>query len=326
MTTVCGMLRRMDFEVDPTGYELRSKVDALPGPERKFRLRVHPRNVPTVPVSHSPETDLEAALPYLKLSAEELKRFADGIVRKTYSPGAVIIRQGQEANEFFVVLEGVAEVEREDQLGHREQVAVIGAGGYFGEIGLLHKTRRTATVRSGGRGITVLGIGRDLFTHMVAEHDLVSSEIARMAQRRVMVNQLAKAIPGLTREAMAAASEHLEHKQFAPGEILIREGEAPDQFFIIVAGEAEVVNHHPRGDIVLGHLGAGDYFGEIGILQNRPRTATVRAAGTTGLEVLSLGRDHFLALQAAGHYSGHAIAEKVMQRVVAQTEEEARRP
>jgi CRP-like cAMP-binding protein len=94
-----------------------------------------------------------------------------------------------------------------------------------------------------------------------------------------------------------------------------------------VAGQAEVVNHHPKSDdILLGRLGAGDYFGEIGILQNRPRTATVRAAGSTKLEVLSLGRDHFLALQASGHHSGHAIAEKVIQRVVAQTDEKNRRP
>jgi cytochrome P450/CRP-like cAMP-binding protein len=317
MTTMCGLLRKLDFELDPPDYKLRSRVDPVPGPEPAFRLKVHPRNLSAVSISVSLESELETALPGLNLSPEELKHFADGVVRKAYSPGAVIIRQGREANEFYVVVEGVAEVEREDPQGHREQVAVIGPGEYFGEIGLLHGIPRTATVRAGTGGVVVLGIGRDLFTHMVAEYDLVSNEIARMAQRRVMVNQLVKAVPGLTRQAMTAVSSHLARRRFAPGEIVIRQGDAADNFYIIVTGEAEVVNHHSRGDdIVLGHLGPGEYFGEIGILHNRPRTATVRAIGTADLEVLALGRDHFLALQAAGQHSGQAIAENAMQRLL----------
>jgi cytochrome P450/CRP-like cAMP-binding protein len=317
MTTMSGLLRTMDFELDPPDYKLRSKTDPVPGPEPAFRVKVHPRNLIAASIPVSLETELETALPGLTLSPEELKRFAEGVVRKSFSPGAVIIRQGAEASAFFIVVEGEVEVEREDERGHREQVAVIGAGGYFGEIGLLHGVPRTATVRAGAGAATVLEIGRDLFSHLVTEHDLVSNEIAQIAQRRVMVNQMARAIPGLTREAMSAVSSYLERKRFAPGEIVIRQGDPANHFYIIVSGEAEVVNHHPSGDdIVLGRLGPGEYFGEIGILHNRPRTATVRAIGAAELEVLALARDHFLALQSAGQHSGQAIAQKAMQRLV----------
>ena len=228
----------------------------------------------------------------------------------------MIIRQGAEAEEFFVVIDGEVEVVRETPQGRAEHLAVIGPGGYFGEIGLLHGIPRTATLRAGRDGATPLVIGRDLFTHLASEHDLISEEIAQMARRRLMVNQLVEAIPGLIQEATSKVSRHLERRRFGPGEVVIRQGDDPDRFYVIVSGEAEILNHHPSGDdLVLAVLGAGEYFGEIGILHNRPRTATVRASGSADLEVLSLEREHFLAMQDPGHLTGQAIAQKAMSRL-----------
>ena len=138
MTTMCGLLRSLDFELDPSGYELRSSTDPVPGPERRFRLRVHPRQAPASAPARTPaESELDTALPGLSLSPDELKRFTDGVVRRSYSPGALIIRQGAAADEFFVVVEGEVEVEREGLQGRHERLAVMGPGRYFGEIGLL---------------------------------------------------------------------------------------------------------------------------------------------------------------------------------------------
>jgi CRP-like cAMP-binding protein len=50
----------------------------------------------------------------------------------------------------------------------------------------------------------------------------------------------------------------------------------------MVRGEADVINHHPDGrDIFLGKMGEGNYFDEIGLLQGRPRVATVPRPATT---------------------------------------------
>jgi len=71
------------------------------------------------------------------------------------------------------------------------------------------------------------------------------------------------------------------------GRVLTKEGEHGNEFIIIVDGEAEV----RVGDTVVATRGPGDYFGEIALVANRPRTATVTAKTPMRLEVI--GRREF---------------------------------
>ena len=75
----------------------------------------------------------------------------------------------------------------------------------------------------------------------------------------------------------------------AAGDVVLREGEDSDRFFVIESGLVEVTH----GDTVLRREGPGEFFGEIGLLRDVPRTATVTAVEDTVL--LVLGRDEFLA-------------------------------
>jgi len=69
---------------------------------------------------------------------------------------------------------------------------------------------------------------------------------------------------------------------------VLREGEESDRFLVIRSGSVRVT----QGEQVLRTEGAGDYFGEIGLLRDVPRTATVTAVEDT--ELLSLSRSVFL--------------------------------
>jgi CRP-like cAMP-binding protein len=82
--------------------------------------------------------------------------------------------------------------------------------------------------------------------------------------------------------------------QYAPGEMIVRQGDPSDAFFVIASGRVEVVCERPGGqDLVLQEMGAGEWFGEIGILLDKPRTATVRAASGSEVEVMVIGKDDF---------------------------------
>jgi cytochrome P450/CRP-like cAMP-binding protein len=314
MITTLGVLRTTELEVHPKDYKIRVIVNPMPGPSN-VKFRVTERRKPDTR-SRSDAADVEDTLAGFGLSSDDLKRFTAGVKLRTFENGETIIRQGDSADAFYVVMEGEVQVLRDKPDGTLEHLAHIGQAGYFGEIGLLHGVPRTATVRSSKERTQVLEIERDLFMHMVSEHDLARDDIADIARRRIMANQLADALPGLDAQAFSRVSEFLKRKQYPANDVVIRQGEQAENFYVIVSGDAEVLNEHSSGeDIVLAKLSAGDYFGEIGILQNRARTATVRAV--SDLNVLVLDREHFLELSDADHRTGQSIAEKAVSRLLA---------
>jgi CRP/FNR family cyclic AMP-dependent transcriptional regulator len=88
-----------------------------------------------------------------------------------------------------------------------------------------------------------------------------------------------------------ARLQSVVEKKFGPGETVFRQGEFPDRLYLIGKGEAEVIREVPGGeDIPLARLTPGEFFGEMGIMGNTPRSATVKAA--TELEALSIHRSY----------------------------------
>jgi CRP-like cAMP-binding protein len=101
----------------------------------------------------------------------------------------------------------------------------------------------------------------------------------------------------------------------APGTEIIREGDVGDRFYILAQGHVAV----RQGDRDMGELGGGDSFGEIALLRDVPRTATVTARDD--VELYALDRSHFLEA-VGGHAAGRAAAEAVAaERLAATTAE-----
>jgi CRP-like cAMP-binding protein len=92
---------------------------------------------------------------------------------------------------------------------------------------------------------------------------------------------------GLDSEQLTVILEHGTWTTIAPGEELIRQGEPGDRFYAIAAGRADVIRD---GDVV-DAVSKGMYAGEVALLRDVPRTATVRA--TTPMRVFALEREGF---------------------------------
>ena len=91
-------------------------------------------------------------------------------------------------------------------------------------------------------------------------------------------------------------TDRVSHAHFEPGDYIIRQGEPPSGFYVIEAGEVEIVRaspEKPAGEVI-ATLGAGNFFGEGALLNNHPRTASVRAR--TALEVVTMGRNVFTTI------------------------------
>jgi CRP-like cAMP-binding protein len=256
------------------------------------------------------------------LDAPELDRsqqdqLAAHAVQRTYGPGETIIRQGDEADAFYILSHGHLNVFLEIPAQAPRLLGQLHDGAYFGEIGLLQGVRRTATVKvSEDAGAEVLVIDRATFMRYVAEFDLVGDEIAALVRRRTINLNLAKALPSLTPELIAQVSPALEIQSFAPGDVIIRQGDPAETFYILTRGRAEVLLERPDGrTITVDWREPGEYFGEIGLMRNRPRTATVRAA-SDGADVLVLDRESFFNLVGSSQATEGAIARSMARQLI----------
>jgi uncharacterized protein YhbP (UPF0306 family) len=92
-------------------------------------------------------------------------------------------------------------------------------------------------------------------------------------------------------QSVANLSGELQILDFPAGEVIAREGGPADKFFIVVDGEVEVDRKGVGEDATPASLGPGQFFGELAILRDRPRTATLTARGPTRL--LAMERDTF---------------------------------
>ncbi len=110
--------------------------------------------------------------------------------------------------------------------------------------------------------------------------------------------------------ALEALARGAEQRQFAGGDVLVREGEDSDLFFVIESGLVEVT----QGDRVLRREGPGEYFGEIGLLRDVARTATITAVEDTVVQ--AIGRDEFLTA-VTGHREARLAAESIATRRLA---------
>jgi len=91
-------------------------------------------------------------------------------------------------------------------------------------------------------------------------------------------------------------TERVTHAHYEPGDFIIRQGEPASAFYVIESGEVEVVRatqENPAGEII-AVLGAGSFFGEQALINNQPRTASVRARSV--VEVVVMGRHVFTTI------------------------------
>ena len=109
------------------------------------------------------------------------------------------------------------------------------------------------------------------------------------------LKDIERVFPSEPKEIAAETASKAELLVFAPGEIVLREGELADRFYMVIKGEAEATRTGPDGaQVAVGRFGPGDYFGEVGLLNNGPRIASVRAV--TSLEVMALDQAAFSRL------------------------------
>ncbi|KAG7226391.1 hypothetical protein INR49_013802 [Caranx melampygus] len=181
-----------------------------------------------------------------------------------------------ERSDIFDAMFPVTYIAGETVYVNNEWVTSIGEGGSFGELALIYGTPRAATVRA-KTNVKLWGIDRDSYRRILMGSTL---------RKRKMYEEFLRKVSILVADA-------LEPVQFEDGQKIVVQGEPGDEFFIILEGSAAVLQRRSENEefVEVGRLGPSDYFGEIALLMNRPRAATVVARGP--LKCVKLDRPRF---------------------------------
>jgi CRP/FNR family cyclic AMP-dependent transcriptional regulator len=100
---------------------------------------------------------------------------------------------------------------------------------------------------------------------------------------------------------------------FAEGQVLFREGDPADGVFRLLSGAVDIVRDLDGDPILLGTVGAGQFIGEMGVVENRPRSATARAASEVEVEFLT--PTEFLDQIAGSPQAARELIQRLSQRL-----------
>ena len=190
--------------------------------------------------------------------------------------GEIVFRKDDYTNSFFSVVDGevlVESVGKDGKLGH----ITLRRGQFFGEMGLLSGRRRTATVKAGEKCV-LLETPRRSMLKLIASIESVRNQIDDASLRRAVRTHIAPWISPTDLEEMIGDAVI---KTYNAGETLFAEGAPADGLHLIRRGSVMVVQSIGGREIVLSYVAAGHYVGEMALLSDSPRTATVRAAVKT---------------------------------------------
>jgi CRP-like cAMP-binding protein len=232
-----------------------------------------------------------------------------------FAAGEEIIRQGDVPDKFYIITRGRVAVVLQPPDGLDAVIDYLGPGDFFGEVGLLRQSRRMATVRA-ETAVGVMSMDYPTFKTWIEGSSMVAQEIRALAAERTRDTGPLDPAPQFDVQMLPddlgdTAVESAE--QYEAGDVIIRQGDQPDLFFVLIEGFVSVTHEDANGKRhQVAYLTAGDYFGEIGLLEGSERIATVTAV--TRVKVVSFDLSTFRRWMVQSPSSQGDIAETAARR------------
>jgi cAMP-dependent protein kinase regulator len=230
---------------------------------------------PVIPKSDEQKERLKACLSksflFQGLEEQDFTIVIGAMKEVQAEPKQRVINQGDSGDFLFVIemgtLDCIIKVDGADKV-----VKTCEAGDVFGELALLYNCPRAASVDARDKCV-LWQLDRDTFNNIVKE--------AAQKKRDRYNNFLAKVplLASMDAYERSQLADALKPEEFADGAAICKEGESGSVFYIVEDGEAIAM----KGDQQVMKYGSGDYFGELALIRNQPRAATVKAQGKSKL-------------------------------------------
>ena len=227
-------------------------------------------------------------------SEEELQGLIDAFDTAKFKADSVIIKQGDEGDLFYVVEEGHLDIFV--RFPDSQQDTLVGApyvsGSSFGELALMYGSARAATIRAKSDCV-LWSLDRRAFKGITASLKQKRDEIIRETLRKVKIGDsvLGNVLKASDIDAMAVATQS---DSFQKGDVIIRQGEKGDAFYIIESGTIDVFITGQADSKPVARLTSGQFFGEKALISEDVRQATCIAS--TDAQCLTLMREDFVQM------------------------------
>lgn len=212
------------------------------------------------------------------LNGEQLAGLVLAVQLRAYGQGDKIIREGMSGDAFFMIGRGRVVVSATGFKGRLIYVTSLADGDCFGEQSFFTGEPRSATVEA-IEEVLVLEVSRSVLNRVMVEFPEVRESLRRFYKDRLAESLLAKSplFAPLSIATRRLFAQQFSFESYAPGDLIIREGDRSDAFYALQSGRVLVYTGPESSPIRLAELGAGEVFGEIAALEGHSRTASVRA-------------------------------------------------
>lgn len=216
---------------------------------------------------------------FKQLDANSKKTVIAALQQKSFAKDTVIIQQGDEGDFFYIIETGTVDFYVNDA-----KVSSSSEGSSFGELALMYNSPRAATAVA-ATDVVCWALDRLTFRRILLEGTF---------NKRLMYEDFLKDIEvlkSLSDHARSKLADALSTEMYHEGDKIVTEGEQGENFYLIESGNCQVYNEK-LGNIK--QLTKGDYFGELALIKDLPRQATVEALDN--VIVATLGKSGFQRL------------------------------
>ncbi len=242
---------------------------------------------------------LSAQVLFSSLDEHGLKAMVEILDMRVVARGTVLVAEGSTGDEAFFVARGELDVQKgSGKGGAPTALARLGSGALFGEMALLSRAPRTATVVAAVPSVVLVAKKADL-DRLVEDAPGVGREFAEFCRRRMLenlmrTNFILRAASPAERPALV---ERFSVRTFEAGEKLVTQGSRAEGLHLIALGEVAVVHQDQGESTIVAQLGPGEVIGEVALVLRRPAITDVVAHHPT--VTLFLAHDRLMELVRA---------------------------
>ncbi len=284
----------------------------FPGGENRLSILYEKKVAETSPALPAKGKSAGAGISYEKpplfsdLSHDEFMSVVEKLSPVAVGPDGMIIRQGEAGDSIFVIVSGQVSIFRRDEDKNEVWITNLKEGDFFGEFGYFSGQKRFASVKA-VEDTTLLEIGRKDLESIIAKHPRVRQVLLKFYKERILDTLLAISplFCVLSPDERGRLLKEVSFSTHKRGAEIVHEGDSGDRMYVIISGEVEVTTEKEGTVVPLARLKSGDFFGEVAVITDRPRTATVAAKTDVNVAEISKG-------SVAGAIKTHPEIERLL--------------